>query len=210
MEAHVTCSIVAERGIVRFLFRSWSKLSFNCEAPSLPCALVDSTTWPVSAEPLAITSLPPTITGLSVRILNSSPGLAFPASRVASNSALNCAPESRITVWLEFCASAFAPPRAEAAPLADPCADAEEQINAVIAKDNTSRFIELPPKGLEMTWLYRRVENARGLDSMWVQPGDQNYANCIPSDSYRGQGLKITALKCFSVIDGEAMLQVWK
>src|SRR5262245_49984973 len=164
MEAHVTCSIVAERGIVRFLFRSWSKLSFNREAPSLPSALADSTTWPVSTEPLAITSLPPTITGLSVRILNSSPGLAFPASIEASNSALNRAPESRMTVWLEFCASAFAPPRAEAAPLADPCAKAEEQTNAVTAKDNTSRFIELPPNGLEMTCLWSPRRKCKGLE----------------------------------------------
>src|SRR5215813_4635822 len=161
MEAHVTCSIVAERVIVRFLFRSWSKLSFNREAPSLPSALADSTTWPVSTEPLAITSLPPTITGLTVLILNLSPGFAFPASSVASNSALNCAPESRAAIWLAFCASPFALPRAEAFPLADSCARAEEQTNTVTAKNNTSRFIKFPPKGLEndvAMWLRRNYK----------------------------------------------------
>src|SRR5262249_61338630 len=111
---------------------------------------------------LTLSRLPPTIIDLSLHILISSPGLAFQASSVASNSALNCAPESRVTVWLAFCASAFAAPRAEAAPLADPCAKAEEQTNAVTAKDNTSRFIKLPPKGLEITWLCRRVEDGRG------------------------------------------------
>src|SRR5262245_41635036 len=68
-----------------------------------------------------------------------------------------------MTVWLEFCASAFAPPRAEAAPLADPCAKAEEQTKAITAKDNTSRFIELPPKGLEMTWLRPPRRKCKGL-----------------------------------------------
>jgi hypothetical protein len=63
--------------------------------------------------------------------------------------------------------------------LADPCAKAEEQTNTVMAKDNTSRFIKIPPKGLENDVAMSLRRNCKGgEDSMWDPPGDLSRANC--------------------------------